>query len=417
MFQTSGAALNSKDYYKTLNVAKDATAKDIKKAYYQLAKKYHPDTNKGDSNAQKKFQDVSEAYEVLSDDSKRKQYDAFGTGDGGANPFAGAGGFQQPGGNWNFSSNIDPEELFRNIFGDQWRTASGGRGGGFSDAFSETNFDFGAPQEYHMNLSFVESARGCNKELSVTVTDECVKCRGTGADSGTDPERCPQCHGTGMETVTTGPFMMRSTCRRCHGKGTWIKIPCGSCRGSGQVRTRQKVMVPVPAGIEDGQTVRMPVGKKEIFITFRVAKSEFFRRQGSDVHTDARISVAQAMLGGVIRVQGIRDDINVQVPSGTGSHSRILLKGKGIPKPSGYGTGDHYIHVKVDVPKKLTEKQRALLQAYAELEPETPGTVNGFTYDKKGRKVLMEDPEGTVADIREALEEDDGGENGKDKAT
>lgn len=408
-----------------LEVPRDAPAKDIKKSYYQLAKKYHPDTNKGDNNAQKKFQDVSEAYECLSDDTKRKQYDAFGSG---GNPFgnaAGASGFgggAAHSGAWNFKSNVDPEELFRNIFGDQWRT-SAGAAGGFSDGFSDTNFDFGAPQEYHMSLSFVEAALGVNKELKVTLMDDCKKCSGTGADPGTSPERCPQCNGTGMETVSTGPFMMRSTCRRCHGKGTWVKIPCVVCRGGGQTRIQQTLMVPVPAGIQDGQTVRMPAGKKEVFITFRVAKSDYFRQKESDVHTDAKISVAQALLGGMVRIKGLKEDINLQIPAGTASHARLLLKGKGISRPSGHGVGDHYIHVKVEVPKALNEKQRALVQAFAELESSTPGTVQGFTYDKTGKKVLMEDPNGMVADLREALEEDEGDgperteeRNGKDKA-
>ena len=219
-----------------------------------------------------------------------------------------------------------------------------------------------------MNLTFREAALGVNKELTANIMDSCPKCRGSGSEPGTQPERCPQCNGTGMETVSTGPFMMRSTCRRCHGKGSWNKSPCHECRGQGQTRQRQKVMVPVPAGIEDGQTVRMNVGKKEIFITFRVEKSDYFRRQGSDVHTDAKISLAQAVLGGAIRVQSLAGDTNVQIPAGTGSHVRMRLKGKGIPKVSGYGYGDHYVHVRIEVPKELEEKQKALLQAYAELE-------------------------------------------------
>ncbi len=236
--------------------------------------------------------------------------------------------------------------------------------------------------------------------------DTCSRCHGDGCEPGTRPDRCPQCHGTGMETVSTGPFMMRSTCRRCQGKGSWVQDPCKECRGSGLTRQRQKTVVPVPAGVEDGQTVRMAVGKREVFITFRVAKSDYFRRQGPDVHTDAVVSLAQAALGGTIRVQGIHEDLNVQVPPGTASHTRMRIAGKGIQKASGFGYGDHYIHVKVAVPKSLGNKQRALLQAYAELERDTPGTVHGFTYDKQGNKVIMEDADGRVAEIREALEED-----------
>ena len=219
--------------------------------------------------------------------------------------------------------------------------------------------------------------------------------------------RCPQCSGTGMETVTTGPFMMRSTCRRCYGKGFYNKHPCKGCGGQGQTKQNHRVKVPIPAGIEDGQTVRMQVGSKEVFITFSVAPSEYFRRQGADVHTDAKISMAQAALGGAIRIQGIYEDLNVQIPEGTSSHTRMRMAGKGIKKVSGYGYGDHYIHIRIEPPKILTDKQRALLQAFAEQEKDTPGTITGLTYTKDGGKVVMEDPEGVVAEIREALAERD----------
>ena len=216
-----------------------------------------------------------------------------------------------------------------------------------------------------------------------------------------------------METVSTGPFLMRSTCRRCHGKGYWNKHPCKECGGEGQTKQHHRVKVPIPAGIEDGQTVRMTVGSKEVFITFNVAPSDYFRRQGADVHTDAKISLAQAALGGAIRVQGINEDLNVQIPSGTTSHTRIRMAGKGIKKVSGYGYGDHYLHIRIEPPKTLTEKQRALLQAYAEIEGDTPGTISGLTYTKQGGKCVMEDPDGHVADLRDALAE--GNQSSKEK--
>merc|ERR1719167_1223133 len=253
---------------------------------------------------------------------------------------------------------MNAEDLFRTIFGD--------RASPFNDA-SGTQFDFGAPpQEYQMNLSFLEAAKGVEKDLNVSIMDSCDECKGTGNQPGTQPDRCQQCSGTGMETVSTGPFMMRSTCRRCHGKGTWNKNPCSQCNGHGQANHRKKVSVPVPAGIEDGQTVRMPVGNKEVFITFKVEKSDYFTRKGADVHTEAHISLAQAALGGTIRVQAIYEDINLQIPPGTPSHTRMRMEKKGIKKVSGFGHGDHYINIKVKAPKKLDEKQKALLQAYVE---------------------------------------------------
>jgi len=388
------SALHKSDYYKTLGVDKSASQKEIKKAYYQLAKKYHPDTNKENPDASKRFQEVSEAYEVLSDEDKRAQYDTYGsTGE----QFGGMGG----GGG--FSSNIDPEELFRTIFGD--KGSPFGNFSNFGGGQQTEQFDFG-PKEYHVNLTFQQAASGVDKDMYVSIMDTCNKCNGTGSEPGSRPERCPTCNGTGMETVSTGPFMMRSTCRRCSGKGTYNKNPCGECRGRGQTQQRQKITVPVPAGIEDGQTVRMPVGSKEVFITFRVEKSSYFTRKGADVHTEAAISLAQAALGGSIRVQGIYEDLNVQIPPGTMSHTRMRMSGKGIKKVSGFGNGDHYIDIKIKAPKKLDAKQTALLQAYAEVESDTPGTIRGLSYAVGGKKVVMEDKDGLVADIREALEED-----------
>jgi len=399
-FSVSSRVEASQDYYNTLGVEKGAPQKDIKKAYYQLAKKYHPDSNKNDPDASKKFQEVSEAYEILGDEEKRQQYDQFGST--GGEQFGGMGG-----GGGGFRSNIDPEELFRTIFGDK---SGGNPFGGFSQSFGQgagtESFDFG-PKEYHVNLTFRQAAMGVTKDMYVSVMDTCQSCMGTGCEPGTQPERCPNCNGTGMETVSTGPFMMRSTCRRCNGRGKWIKSPCRDCKGHGQVNTRKKVSVPVPAGIEDGQTVRMPVGEKEVFITFKVDKSDYFTRKGADVYTDATISLAQAALGGTIRVEGIHEDLNIHIPPGTPSHTRMRMSNKGIKRVSGFGHGDHYVNIKVSAPKKLDPKQRALLEAYAEMESGTPGTIHGLTYALGGKKVVIEDKEGLVEDIRELLEETD----------
>jgi len=397
-------ALFKSDFYSVLGVDKKASQKDIKKAYYQLAKKYHPDSNKDDPESSKKFQEVSEAYEILSDEEKRAQYDTYGTA---GDQFGMGGGGANYGG---FSSTIDPEELFRTIFGDKNSAF-----GNFSQNFGQNvgggeQFDFG-PKEYHVNLTFQQAASGVDKDMYVSIMDNCNSCKGSGSEPGSKPERCPTCNGTGMETVSTGPFMMRSTCRRCSGKGTYNKNPCGECRGRGQTQQRQKITVPVPAGIEDGQTVRMPVGRKEVFITFRVEKSSYFTRKGSDVHTEASISLAQAALGGSVRVQGIYEDVNVQIPASTTSHTRMRMTGKGIKKVSGYGHGDHYIDIKIKAPKKLSDKQLALLQAYAEIESDTPGTIRGLTYALGGKKVVMEDKDGLVREIREALEDEDSNNN------
>lgn len=262
-------SLSKKDYYQILGVAKNSSSKDIKKSYYELAKKYHPDTNKDDPGASQKFQEVSEAYEILSDDTKRREYDTFGQtseqmnragGGGGGGPRGGPEGFSQ---NWQYRSTIDPEELFRKIFG-----SGGFKSGGFED-FSESAFGFGGAQEVLMNLTFPQAARGVNKDIDVNVVDTCPKCSGSRCELGTKPGRCQFCNGTGMETISTGPFVMRSTCRYCQGTRMYIKYPCVECEGKGQTVQRKRITVPVPAGVEDGQTVRMAVGNKELFITFK----------------------------------------------------------------------------------------------------------------------------------------------------
>ncbi|CAK1542661.1 unnamed protein product [Leptosia nina] len=386
------------DYYKVLGVAKNASVKDIKKAYYQLAKKYHPDANKSDPEASKKFQEVSEAYEILSDETKRKQYDTYGTTSDqmGGMGASGSEGFTHQ---WQYKSTIDPEELFRKIFGD-----AGFKSEAFSD-FAESQFGFGAAQEVIVNLRFTEAARGVNKDINVNIVDTCPKCQGSRCELGTKAIKCTYCNGTGMETFSRGPFVMRSTCRHCHGTRMLIKFPCVECEGKGQSVQRKKVTVPVPAGVEDGQTVRMSVGNNEIFVTFKVDASNYFRRDGPDVHTECTISVSQALLGGTVRIQGLYEDHTLQIVPGTSSHSTIRLSRKGMKRVSQHGYGDHYVHVKIQVPKTLSEKQKALMYAYAELEEDTPGQIHGVSFDRDGKKISISEPHNLVDAVKEALKD------------
>ncbi|XP_072550494.1 dnaJ heat shock protein family (Hsp40) member A3a [Salminus brasiliensis] len=371
-FHTSAPASNKQDLYQILGVPRTATQKEIKKAYYQMAKKYHPDTNKDDPQAKEKFAQLAEAYEVLSDEVKRKQYDTYGSAgfEGGR---AGARGGQQY---WSGGASMNPEELFRKIFGE----FSGAQG------FGDFGTIFGQPQEYVMELTFTQAAKGVNKEITVNIDGTCHRCDGKGHEPGSKIQHCHHCNGTGMETVNTGPFVMRSTCRRCGGRGSVVSSPCTACRGTGQTKQGRTVMVPVPAGIEDGQTVRMPVGNKEIFITFRVQKSPMFRRDGPDIHSDVSISVAQAILGGTVRAQGLYETVNLSISAGVQTDQRIRLSGKGIARVGGYGYGDHYIHIKIRVPKNLTDRQRALIMSYAEDETDVEGTVNGVTTTTAGKR-------------------------------
>jgi len=327
-----------KDYYAILGVAKNANGKDIKKAYYQLAKKYHPDTNQGDPTAMKKFQEVSEAYEVLSDDDKRAQYDDFGSGgpssgfqsnQGPQNPFggfhqAGQGGFNRKTGRragvqWEYQSNVNPEELFKTIFGEFSRARGGARGfaNPFDDIFS--NFQFRGGLEATCHLNFIQAAKGVTKEVEIVDVDR---------------------YGS---------------------------------------RQRKIIKVPVPAGISDGQTLRLSIGQgREVFVTVRVEESDYFRREGYDVHTTANISLSQALLGGIIRITGLHEDINLRIPAGTSSHTVMTLSGRGIKHMESYNAfGDHMVHLMIKMPTKLSNEQIELIREYAYTEKDTPGTING----------------------------------------
>uniref|UniRef100_A0A6Q2ZM04 DnaJ homolog subfamily A member 3, mitochondrial n=1 Tax=Esox lucius TaxID=8010 RepID=A0A6Q2ZM04_ESOLU len=375
-FHTSCRSTNKQDLYDVLGVPRTATQKEIKKAYYQMAKKYHPDTNQEDPKAKEKFAKLAEAYEVLGDEVKRKQYDTYGAAGFDPSQAGGGSGGQQY---WRAGgTSVNPEEMFRKIFGEFAGT----------QGFGDFNSMFEQRPEFVMELTFNQAAKGVNKELTVNLEDVCPRCDGKGSEPGTKVQHCHYCSGTGMESINTGPFMMRSTCRRCGGRGSIMTTPCVMCRGSGQTKQRQTVTVPVPAGVDNGQTVRMPVGKKEVYITFRVQKSPVFRRDGVDIHSDVLISVAQAILGGSAQVQGLHSTIDIQIPPGCQADQKIRLQGKGIRRMNSYSYGDHHVHIKIRVPKKLTNRQRSLILKYAEEEAEVEGTVNGVTATDKGRLVV-----------------------------
>lgn len=289
---------------------------------------------------------------------------------------------------WSYQSNVDAEELFRKIF----NQSGFGNSGTFEEDFADSKFGFGAAEEVVVKITFEQAARGVNKDLNINVVDICPKCRGSRCELGYKTTTCTHCNGTGMETVSRGPFLMKSTCRQCQGTRVIIKNPCLECHGKGSTVQRKKVSVPVPAGIEDGQTIRILVNRNEVFVTFKVEKSDYFRRDGSDIHTDANVSISQAILGGTIRVRGIYDDHTVQILPGTNSHTKIRLSKQGMKRVNTNQYGDHYINIKLVVPKSLTSKQEALIKAYAELEENTPGTIKDITYKKDGPSATQSPP-------------------------
>jgi DnaJ family protein A protein 3 len=380
------SALLKKDYYKVLGVKKTDTSGDIKKAYYQLAKKYHPDTNKEDGAAER-FQEIQEAYEVLSDDQKRATYDQFGTAD--FNNAGGGGGGRGPGGGDPFADMFN-DDIFKQFFGDR---AQGGAGGfhGFENAQNEMR----RSQNYMLNISFMDAVRGPKKDVRVQVPTTCKRCDGRRAEPGTSTKQCPSCDGTGEQQMKTGFFNMRSTCQRCRGQGSYISDPCRSCQGKGTVMQNQTIPVDIPAGIEDGMTVRIPMLHGELYVTFKVNESKIFTRNGPDVSSDVHVSFAQAILGGNITISGLYGDIDLPIKPGTQSHQQMRLIGKGIARLNGHGKGDHFVNIKIQLPKYLTTRQKELITEFAELDQSITGSVRGVV---RGRVRTEEESEGKESD-------------------
>ncbi|OUQ21499.1 molecular chaperone DnaJ [Lachnoclostridium sp. An14] len=362
-------AESKRDYYEVLGVPKDADDAALKKAYRALAKKYHPDANPGDKEAEVKFKEASEAYSVLSDPEKRKQYDQFGHAafDGGA---GGAGGF---GGYGNFT---DMGDIFGDIFGDffgggrSYRTSGGRSGGPMRGASVRTS----------VRITFQEAIFGCEKEIEINYKEECGECHGTGAKPGTSPQTCPKCNGKGKIVYTQdwflGSMQNVQTCPDCNGTGKVIKEKCPKCYGSGYISTRKKFKVTIPAGIDNGQSIRL-AGKGEpgtgggergdLLVEIMVSPHPIFKRQDMNIFSTVPISFAKAALGGPIRIKTVDGEVEYDVKAGTQTDTRVRLKGKGVPSIRNKAVrGDHYVTFVVQVPERLTEEQREALQRFDE---------------------------------------------------
>ncbi|WP_445612731.1 molecular chaperone DnaJ [Geobacillus sp. YF-1] len=356
-----------RDYYEILGVSKNATKDEIKKAYRKLSKQYHPDINKA-PDAAEKFKEIKEAYEVLSDDEKRARYDQFGHVD--PNETFG-GGFQGGFDFGGFSGFGGFEDIFETFFGaGPRRRASGPRKG--------------ADVEYMMTLTFEEAAFGKETEIEVPREEECDTCRGSGAKPGTSPQSCPHCHGSGQVTseqaTPFGRIVNRRTCPVCAGTGRYIPEKCPTCGGTGRVKRRKKIHVKIPAGVDDGQQLRVagqgepginggPPG--DLYIVFHVEPHEFFKRDGDDIYCEVPLSFAQAALGDEMEVPTLHGPVKLKIPAGTQTGTRFRLKGKGVPNVRGYGQGDQHVIVRVVTPTRLTEKQKQLLREFDRLGGET----------------------------------------------
>lgn len=355
---------NKRDYYEVLGVDKSASDADIKKAYRKLAKQYHPDVNPGNKEAEAKFKEVSEAYEVLSDAQKRAQYDQFGHA---GFEQGGFGGF-----NGDFGGFGD--------FGDIFETIFGGFGGTRSSSRTRRGPQKGADLKASVEITFEEAAFGVEKEISIHRMETCEKCEGSGSKPGTKPSTCQHCNGTGQiqykQRTPFGQFVNIKTCDVCHGEGKVITHPCDACNGKGRIRKQKKIKLNVPSGIDDGQTIKLggegepglkggPAG--DLFISVRVKPHAIFQRQGNDVICEMPITFVQAALGTELEVPTLDGKVKYTVPEGTQTGTVFRLKSKGIPFLRGNGRGDQYVKVHVEVPKKLNDKQKAVLKEFAEL--------------------------------------------------
>lgn len=370
-------AEQKRDYYEVLGVSKTATDEELKKAYRKLAKKYHPDANPDNKEeAEKKFKEVNEAYEVLSDKQKRNMYDQFGHSgaNGYSSDFSGFSGFDGFSGGAGFSGvDFDLNDIFSSFFG-----------GGSSRGRNSRNGPVrGRDLKVRVEITFEEAAFGVNKEITINREEQCDTCGGTGAKPGTKPETCKVCNGTGQVRVTQntilGSFASVRTCDNCGGTGSVISNPCDTCKGRGTVRKQRRIKVSIPAGIDNGQVISLngegepglrggPAGN--LYITVAVRNHAIFTRKGDSIFCNVHVSFAEAALGAIIKVPTLTGEEQYDLTEGTQTGSIFTLKGKGIKNINGRGVGDLYFTVIVDVPKKLNNEQRELLKRFAEISGE-----------------------------------------------
>ena len=377
---------DKRDYYEVLGVSKNADASELKKAYRKLAKKYHPDMNPGDKEAERKFKEASEAYEVLSDPEKKARYDQFGHaafegGQGGPGGF-GAGGFE-----FNMG---DMGDIFGDVFGDLF-------GGGRSRR-DDNGPVRGANIKTSVRISFEEAVFGCSKEIELPLKDECPMCHGSGAQAGYEPVTCSKCNGKGQVMYTQQSLfgMVRNvqTCPECSGTGKVIKNKCRTCSGSGYVTSKKKIQVNIPAGIDNGQSVRIrekgEPGKRggdrgDLLVSVLVDRHPIFERREYDLFSTQPITFTQAALGANIEINTIDGPFRYTIKPGTQTDTKIRLKNKGVPTLRNNSIrGDHYVTLVVKVPEKLSEEEKVILRQYDELSGGSATGEAATTEKKKG---------------------------------
>jgi molecular chaperone DnaJ len=371
--------MSKRDFYDVLGLSKSASKDEIRKAYRSLSKKYHPDLNKAD-DAVEKFKEVTEAYEVLSDDTKKANYDQFGHTD----PNQGFGGFGGGGGADGFGF----DDIFSTFFGGNTRRR-----------------DPNAPRkgddlQYSMNIDFMEAVFGKETEVEIPKEETCDTCDGSGAKKGTTPKTCTHCGGLGQISVTQntplGQMVNRRACPHCQGTGKIIPEKCSTCRGAGKVTKMKKIKVTIPEGVDDGQQLRVsgqgepghnggPAG--DLYIVFRVKPHDKFIREEDDIYLELNLSFPQASLGDEIEVPTVHGNVNLKIPAGTQTGTRFRMKGKGVKNVHGRGIGDQHVVVKVLTPKKMTEKQKQLMREFAAISGDSLDEYSSSLFDKIKRSI------------------------------
>ena len=369
--------MSKRDYYEVLGVARETDEEELKKAYRKLALKYHPDRNPNDKASEEKFKEISEAYEVLIDAESRAAYDRYGH-DAFRQRARGPAGFH------------DPADIFREVFGNS---------GIFEDFFGGGQQRRGGAQRgddlrYDMELTFLEAAQGCEKEITVNKMGECDVCKGSGAEAGAQTKTCSACGGRGQVVSSRGIFSIAQTCPRCNGRGKLVDKPCRTCAGAGRRERTTKIKIKVPAGVDGGSRLRSSGNGEagahgdepgDLYVVLHVKRHEIFEREGDDLICEVPISFAHAALGAEIQVPTLDGTASVKIPAGTQPGAVFRLKGKGVKNVQGYGSGDLMVRVQVEIPSRLSAAQRAKLEEFAKQCDENVHPISKGFLDKAKR--------------------------------